>query len=162
MTRTLVRVLLIIAGHLLASLVTGYVVYSALLLSPTGGIGQDATAGGIAFGLMVTMFVAYFAALPASLVIAAAELKSLRMWWYYAVAGSLIGLGLGWMFSPPPWFPWLGLGFGPVAGLIYWAIAGRKAGLSEPYLRYSIVAIFLLVGVVITISTWGSIVLAFF
>jgi hypothetical protein len=162
MTSTLVRILMIIAGFLVAALVTGYVVYGALLLFPTGGAGQDASASGITFGLFVAMFVAYFAALPASLVIAAGEFKSWRMWWYYAIAGSLIGLGLGWMFSPPPWFPWLGLGFGPVSGLIYWAMAGRKAGLAEQMSRYSIVVILLLIAAVFLIGTWGSIVSTFF
>lgn len=162
MTSTLVRILMITAGFLLASLMTGYVVYAALLLFPTGGAGQDASASGFTFGLFVAMFVAYFAALPASLVIALGELKSWRMWWYYAIAGSLIGLGLGWMFSPPSWFPWLGVGFGPVSGLIYWGIAGRKAGLTEQLHRLSIVVIFLIAAVLFAIGTWGSIVSAFF
>jgi hypothetical protein len=153
---------MIIAGFLLASLVTGYVVYAALLLFPTGGAGQDAVSGGPTFGLFISMFVAYFAALPASLVIAAGEFKAWRMRWYYAIAGSLIGLVLGWMFSPPSWFPWLGLGFGTVSGLIYWAIAGRKAGLAEQMPRYGIVVILLLIAVLFLVSTWGSIVTAFF
>jgi hypothetical protein len=162
MTSALVRILMIVAGFLLASLVTGYVVYGALLLFPTGGAGQDAGTSGFSFGLFITMMVAYFAALPASLVIALGEFKSWRMWWYYSIAGSLIGLGLGWMFSPPHWFPWLGLGFGPIAGLIYWGIAGRKAGLDEQMPRYSIVVIFLLIAVLFLIGTWSSILSAFF
>jgi hypothetical protein len=158
----LVRVLIIVAGFLLASLVTGYVVYGVLLLNPSDAMSRDAASSGITFGLMVTLFVALFAAMPASLVIALGEYKSWRMWWYYAIAGSLIGLALGSMFTPPDWFPWLGLGFGPFAGCIYWAIAGRKAGLDTQTPRMAIVVVFLIIAVLFMAGTWGSVMSAFF
>lgn len=158
----LVRVLIIVAAFLLASLVTGYVVYGALFLYPTGGAGQDAQTAGFTFGLFVAMFVAFFAAMPAALVIALGEYKSWRMWWYYAIAGSAIGVTLGAMFSPPDWFPWLGLGFGPFAGAIYWAIAGRNAGLNDQTPRLVIVVILLLIAVIFMAGTWSSILSSFF
>lgn len=162
MVVTLIRILIIIVAFLLASLVTGYVVYGALYLFPTGGVGQDAQTAGFTFGLFIAMFVAMFAAMPASCIIALGEFKSWRMWWYYAIAGSAIGLLLGTMFSPPDWFPWLGLGFGPVAGALYWAIAGRNAGLVERTPRFVIVAIMLVLALLFMLGSWGSIVNAFF
>jgi hypothetical protein len=162
MTTTLVRILTIIFAYLLASLVSGYVVYAALLIFPTGHGSQDAAAGGFSFGLFISLMVVYFAALPALLVIALAEWRRWTMWWYFSVAGSVIGALLGWTFSPPPWFPWLGLGFGPVAGLIYWAIAGRKTGFAERYNRFSIIVVLLLIAVVFIVSTWGAVFQAFF
>jgi hypothetical protein len=162
MGMALVRVLIIVAAFLLASMVTGYVVYGALLLYPTGGAGQDAQTAGFTFGLFVAMLVAFFAAMPAAVVIALGEFKSWRMWWYYAIAGSVIGLTLGIMFSLPHWFPWLGLGFGPFAGAIYWAIAGRKAGMTEQTPRLAIVVVMLIVALFFMVSTWGQIMSTFF
>ncbi len=141
--RALVHTVKIFLAYALAALAAGYAVDVALLIVPSGGHGQDAGAGGITFGLMITFFVAIFAALPASLVVAAGEFKAWRMWWYYALAGALIGIALGRMFSPPPWFPWMGAGFGPVSGLIYWAIAGRYAGLADTRHRNLLAAMFL-------------------
>lgn len=156
MTNALLRTASIIAAYLLASLAAGYAVHVALLAEPTGHLGQDATAGGLTFGLMVTVFVIIFASVPASLVISLGEFKSWRMWWYYAIAGSLIGLGLGAMFAPPSWFPWLGLGFGPVSGLIYWGIAGRKAGLEDQNPRLVIALIFLVIALISLIFGWSA------
>ncbi len=149
------RILVILFGYILASAATGFIVYAALRLFPSGGFGQDASRNGFIFSYMVTLFVMYFAAVPASLVIAWGEFRAWRMWWYYAIAGSLIGLGLGYGFSPPWWFPWLGLSIGPISGLIYWGIAGRKAGLAEAYPRNAIVATFIAIAVIIAFLSWG-------
>jgi hypothetical protein len=156
MTSALLRTVSIIVAYLLASLAAGYAVHLALLTEPTGNLGQDATAGGMTFGLMVTVFVIIFASVPASLVVSLGEFKSWRMWWYYAIAGSLIGLALGTMFAPPTWFPWLGLGFGPVSGLIYWAIAGRNAGLEDQNPRLVIALIFFVIALISLVFGWSA------
>jgi hypothetical protein len=154
-TRALLHIMKILLAYALAALAAGYAVDAALLVVPSGGVGQDAGAGGITFGLMVTFFVGLFAALPASLVVSIGEYKSWRMWWYYAIAGALIGYVLGKLFSPPLWFPWFGLGFGPVSGLVFWAIAGRSAGHPEKGARNLIAALFLCLAVILLLSSWS-------
>jgi hypothetical protein len=152
----------LVFAYLLASLATGIVVYISLLMFPSGGMGQDAKSGGIGFAFMVSVLVAYFAAAPAALTIAVGEFNLWRMPWYYAIAGSAIGFLLGTMFAPPEWFPWLGLGFGVVAGLIYWVVAGRKAGPAENTARRVVVGIFGLVAAVFLYATWASMFGVFF
>jgi hypothetical protein len=131
----------IVIAYLLASVVTGYVVDLSLLAD------SSATADGarkdlLGYGLFITFFVTYFAAAPAAATVALGEYSSIRRWWYYALAGSAIGFGLGSMFKPPEFFPWLGLGFGPVSGLIYWAVAGRNAGLADHRSRLVVAGLF--------------------
>jgi hypothetical protein len=149
MAEALLRIVRILIAYALASLAAGYAVYISLLVMPSAGMGHDASASGISFGLMVTMFVALFAALPAAIVISWGEFRAWRMWWYYAIAGSVIGAVLGKMFIPPHWFVWLGLGFGPVSGLIYWAVAGRTAGPQSPSTRNGLTIVFLGIAVIL-------------
>jgi hypothetical protein len=148
MTDALLRFIKILVAYGLAALAAGYAVYLALLIFPSATFGHDATAAGFTYGLMVTMFVSIFAALPAALVVSLGEFRSWRMWWYYAIAGSAIGATLGKMFAPPEWFLWLGLGFGPVSGLVYWVVAGRSAGMENATLRNGLAAIFLIITIV--------------
>jgi hypothetical protein len=124
------RLLRIVAAYLIASLVTGYVVYASLFFD-TSGMGTDARNGGLGFGLLITFFVACFAASPAALTVAVGEVNSWRSWWYYGLAGSLIGLVLGFMFKGPAFFPYLGLVLGVGSGAIYWKLAGQMAGLAD-------------------------------
>jgi hypothetical protein len=149
-TDALIRLIKILLAYGLASLAAGYAVHISMLLSPADAANREASTAGVTFGLMVTMFVAIFAAMPAALVVSLGEFRSWRMWWYYAIAGSFIGATLGKMFGPPEWFVWLGLGFGPVSGLIYWLIAGRNAGLQNPLFRNGIAVILLLIAIVMS------------
>jgi hypothetical protein len=156
MANVLLRFAYILLAYGLSALAAGYAVYIALLIIPHGSSGYDAQTGGIAFGLVITMFVAIFAVAPASLVIAVCEFKSWRDWWYYAIAGAVIGLILGKVFSPPHWFAWLGLAFGPVSGLIYWGIVGRTAGLAIANQRLVIAGVFAIVTVLSSVITWAA------
>jgi hypothetical protein len=156
MANALLRLAYILLAYFLASLAAGYAVYGALLIAPSDGPGQEASNAGMTFGLMVTLFVAIFASVPASLVIALGEFKTWRMWWYYAIAGALIGFGLGTMFAPPDWFPMLGLCFGPVSGLIFWGIAGRQAGLAAQNPRVAVAVVFLIFALISLIYGWSA------
>ena len=149
------RLLRIIAAYSLASLITGYVVYGSVLFSGDG-MGSDARSGGIGFGLMVTFFIAVFAACPAALTVAVGEIRSWRMWWYYSIAGSLIGLGLGIMFSGPAFFPYLGVSFGVVSGAIYWWLAGRVAGLADDSPRRVVALILFALVATFFIVSWSA------
>jgi hypothetical protein len=130
---------LILIAFLISSVITGYMVDLSLLFY-VGDFSDKARENFPVFGLSITLFLTYCAVTPAAATVAVGEFFRIRHWWYYVLAGSAIGLGLGTMFSPPEYFPWLGLGFGPVSGLIFWYISGRRAGLDNPFMRYGIAA----------------------
>ncbi len=121
------RIARILLAYAISCLVTGYVVWASLFWDGTVNTGFRAPG----FGLFITLLVTWFAATPAGLTVLLGEAKAWRSPWYYALAGSLIGLGLGSLFNSTWFFPWLGVSFGLVSGAIYWAIAGRHAGASD-------------------------------
>ena len=45
---------------------------------------------------------------------------------------TLIGMALPVLVGLDRWYILVGLGLGPIAGMIYWAVAGRRAGLRSP------------------------------
>ena len=149
------RLLRIVAAYLFASLITGYVVYGSLFFD-SGGAGKDAQNGGLGFGLMIAFFIAVFAATPAALTVAVGEIKSLRMWWYYSLAGSLIGLVLGFMFKGPAFFPYLGLVLGVGSGAIFWKLAGSVAGLADDPSRRVVALVMFAVAAFGMLWTWSS------
>jgi hypothetical protein len=93
------------------------------------------------FIFTVSAFVAAFSFLPAVIAILVTETFGLRSIVFYALAGGLIGLFCGYslgFIGPLPRFDFdmpLGTNFellaaaGIAAGLVYWLIAGRNAGL---------------------------------
>jgi hypothetical protein len=93
------------------------------------------------FIFTVSAFVAAFAFIPAIVAILVTETFGLRSVLIYALAGGLIGLFCGYslgFIGPLPRFDFdmpLGTNFellvaaGIAAGLVYWLIAGRSAGL---------------------------------
>jgi hypothetical protein len=93
------------------------------------------------FIFTVSAFVAAFSFVPAVVIILITETFRLRSVIFYAVAGGLIGLFCGYTLGfvePMPQFQFnmpLGTNFellaaaGIAAGLVYWLIAGRNAGL---------------------------------
>jgi hypothetical protein len=135
------RILVILFACLLASLAAGLIVSLAVLIPMVGDLalgpyGQDAFAVVVTFG---ALFVSAYALAPLLLVIVCAEAFAIRALLFYALAGALMGAVLYFNFSG-----WSGRaltagGFarrelevmaaaGIVAGLVYWAIAGRNAG----------------------------------
>jgi hypothetical protein len=93
------------------------------------------------FIFTVSAFVAAFSFVPAVIAILVTETFGLRSVVFYALAGGLIGLFCGYslgFIGPLPRFDFdmpLGTNFellaaaGIAAGLVYWLIAGRNAGL---------------------------------
>lgn len=124
MIAVLRRLLMIYLAYGLAALASGFLVaHTEYAIQPAEMI----TVTGYAFlvSIMIALYAAPFAAATALI----GEFRGIRRWWFYAAAGSLTGLVLGLMFKGPQWFPWGGLGYGAVAGLIFWVLAGRRAGL---------------------------------
>ena len=75
-----------------------------------------------------TALIAIYASLPAAVTALIGEITANQNKFYYSIAGCLIGVALpiyvGMTFLLP-----VGLLLGSVAGLIYWRVAGRNAGL---------------------------------
>jgi hypothetical protein len=122
---TLKRIILIVVGYVLAALASGQAVAAAAQFFGPRMLQEGRM---IDQGLIVGLFIGGFAVVPAAVVVLVGEQVRLRFWAYYAVAGSAIGCALGWMFMDEWQHRWVGLGFGVVAGLIYWGVVGRQAG----------------------------------
>jgi hypothetical protein len=92
----------------------------------------------------ITWFIAILATIPAIVLVAVGEFRSVRSIFYYAIGGSIIGMGLPliavskFLDLPEPvtmaiesWYSALGFVLGYIVGVIYWFIAGRNAGLRQ-------------------------------
>ena len=77
---------------------------------------------------LAIMLIGMYAALPALVAVVIGEVRAIRHRLYYIVAATLIGMALPVVVGLDRWYILVGLGFGPVAGLIYWFVAGRNAG----------------------------------
>ncbi|MBC8037862.1 MAG: hypothetical protein H7X89_11670 [Rhizobiales bacterium] len=125
----LARLFFILVGYGLASIASGIVVgviyfWSDLAKQPSFfGLMSEI----IFFCTIVAYFIAIFAALPALAVVLCGEWRALRSLGYYAVAGCLIGVALPIVVGFKDLIA-VGLACGPVAGAIFWRVAGRNAG----------------------------------
>ncbi len=135
------RVFVILFALLCGSFAGGVLVAIAFLVPEVGALdlpplGHGAVAVFATFGFV---FISAYALLPALLVIIAAEAFAIRSVLFYAVAGGLLGAIL--ILNSDGW-DWRAIQIdggarreleimaaaGIVAGFVYWAIAGRKAG----------------------------------
>jgi hypothetical protein len=134
------RLFVIFLGFLAACLVAGMIVVFAVLFPELsdldGPIDQSAVNVVLGFGFI---FISGFALLPAMLVVLITEAFYIRSMLAYALGGAVVGLAcyLGLVPFDPATMRFDGIirrhleimtGAGIVAGLIYWAIAGRNAG----------------------------------
>jgi hypothetical protein len=142
-----IRLLVIVVGYVVAVLM-GWLAFvlmdwakvnglSALLLLTSANAMEQVARIVLRFGLSTAIG---FALLPCAVFIAAAEWFRLRSFLIYAYAGGIMGLWLQLRFTNAQlsvwrefgWYTWSDLGIraaaGVVAGLVYWAIAGHRAG----------------------------------
>jgi hypothetical protein len=136
------RLIVIFFAFLVASFVAGLVVviavmypeWSSLDLGLTDREGLAVMAG---FGFI---FVSGFALLPALIMALVTEAFSIRSILFYGLGGALFGLGVYLAFTQfdASAMTFVGVerrelevmtGAGIVAGLVYWLIAGRRAGM---------------------------------
>jgi hypothetical protein len=136
----LIRFAVILIGYLVASLAASaflnILFLAALGLAPDQ-VHPTATAS-LYFSIpFVALFVAYFAFMPAAVVILIAELLGRRDWLFYALGGAVIALAfLGFVhrvgdanFDVTETNARLAvIGCGMVGGIFYWLSAGRWAG----------------------------------
>jgi hypothetical protein len=122
------RMLLIIAVYLLCCLLTGYSVLGLMTIADPRGAME-----GFPLGFFMSVIIALFAALPASIFVSLAEHFSLRHWWIYSAFGAAAGLGIGSLMMVKPWFPFAGIGMGVVIGVVFWAAVGRNAGILKTH-----------------------------
>lgn len=146
--RVLWRLVVIVFAFLLASMAAGIVITLAVLFPTWSDFAIGAYDEGVrrvmlTFGLV---FVSGFALLPAVLIIALAEAFAFRSVLYYALGGAVIGfivfasLGTDLSLLSVNGFARreteIMIGAGIIAGLVYWLVAGRRAGLfAEPARR---------------------------
>lgn len=130
MKHLLKRLAFILIGYALASIASGIVVWFVYLGHSIFARPSIAAMFSESFVICgaVTLFIAAYAALPALLVVVIGEIRQIQVWLYYAVAGCLIGGALPVVVGMTELIP-TGILFGPIAGLIYWWIAGRRASL---------------------------------
>ena len=135
------RIFLIIFACLIASLAAGMVVAIAVLMPAWSDLALGSLDDGT-FGVVVAfgaMFLSAFALLPLLLVVVLAESFAIRSVLFYAVAGAGLAAVLYLHFRSWDTLAFSVNGFarreleiiaaaGIVAGLVYWALAGRKAG----------------------------------
>jgi hypothetical protein len=109
----------------LARILAGYAVASF-----ASGIAVAVAIGNPMAAPFIALMIAAYAAAPSLAAILLGEFKPVRSVRYYVVAGTIIGTGLPLvlMGRSDAFLPIVGLCFGPVAGAIYWWIAGRRAG----------------------------------
>lgn len=141
---------LILAGYVAASLAGSAFIH--VLFFATAGFTPEQlppviTGASIISIPLAALFVAYFAFMPSTVAILIAELFSLRSWLSYALAGGGVGAVIAGAMWQATRFPDVAedlgaqpnivserplvlaiVGAGIVAGIAYWAVAGRFAG----------------------------------
>jgi hypothetical protein len=135
------RLFVILFAFLAACLVAGMIVVGAVLFPEFSDLGAGPVDSGalniiIGFGFI---FIGGFALLPATIVVLITEAFYVRSALTYAVGGGVVGLAcyLGLIPFDPATLHFEGIvrrhleimtGAGIVAGMVYWMIAGRNAG----------------------------------
>jgi hypothetical protein len=136
----LVRFAVILFGYVVASLAASAFL-NILFLASLGTMpqhGEPMAAASLYVSIpFVALFVAYFALLPACIVILIAEILGRRDWLFYALAGAVVaGVFLGMVdhagdttFAVRETSAIMAvIGGGMVGGIFYWLAAGRLAG----------------------------------
>ena len=136
----LVRFAAILAGYVVASLAASAFLNVLFLahLGYTPANPEPTATASLYFSVpFVALFVAYFAFMPATVVILIGEVLNRRDWLFYALAGAVVaGIFLGFVhrtadinFDVTETNARLAvLGSGMVGGIFYWLFAGRWAG----------------------------------
>ena len=136
------RIIVIIFAVILASLAAGIMLAIGIIAPDWTTMDSDPVERVTFFvvAFFATSFIGAVAIFPALLLIAVAEAMRIRNILYYAVAGAVVGLAsyLGSNISlrlenttdvtPVGHVLQLAAAAGIIGGLVYWAIAGRKAG----------------------------------
>ena len=135
----LIRFAVILGGYLLACLAAaamlGILAFATGQTAPGDELGPYALPALIGMAPIIAIFVAYFAFLPAILIVALAEWFGWRSWLAYALGGGLVGVAVYVLQSatrgdtPASELLPIMAASGIVAGLAYWLMAGRSAGL---------------------------------
>ncbi|WP_421915518.1 hypothetical protein [Mesorhizobium sp.] len=137
----LVRFAIILFGYAVASLAASAflnIIFLAYLGFTPEHAAQPATTASLIFSIpFVSLFVAYFAFMPACIVILVSEILGRRDWLFYALGGAVIAaifLGLAHQSGDSDFAVadtqaiMTVIGCGMVGGIFYWLSAGRWAG----------------------------------
>ena len=134
----LVRVLVVSAAFLIASVVAAFVIMFAMFLEWEEVLRTTGSSAGWLAVSVFALIVSFKGLLPALLVIGLAEALRLRSPLFYAAVGGAGLVGLYYALGLAERSPGGGIlvgrdleimaGAGIAAGFVYWAMAGRKAG----------------------------------
>jgi len=128
----MVRVGRIVAAYLLASAASALAVTLVCFFFTVLGPGPNSVEEAFRLWAIVTLLIAALALVPALVAIGVAEWRPIRHAGYYAAVATVVGIGEAWAVgggrSGNALLP-TGLVFGPVAGWIYWRLAGQRAGM---------------------------------
>ena len=69
-----------------------------------------------------------FATIPSAVLVMIAEHFAIRSLWYYGVVAVVTGLVLARIFANQTWMYFVTAGLGVACGAVFWAVAGRNAG----------------------------------
>lgn len=126
-----------IAGYLASLFATSVICGTYLLFSVAKSVSDYKTAPTVTLIIFIAYITISSSALPAGISILAGEVKALRHFAYYMLAGALTG-GVAWFdfgslnvkgtMLVTPDYTILCIVSGAVGGLVYWLIAGREAG----------------------------------
>ncbi|WP_269931860.1 hypothetical protein [Aminobacter sp. HY435] len=134
-----------VLGYLAASLAASAFL-NVIFLGAAGLMAADippeVATGSMVFTIPFTaLFVAYFAFVPAVIVMLLAELLGKRDWLFYALAGGFVALVfIGFAYQGgdqgfayrDPLLPVSIIGSGLIGGIAYWFVTGRFAGTLRP------------------------------
>ena len=124
-------------AYIVASLVAGLVLSAYGMVISAQPLDSANLAKTGALSLFYAAMVLVMAVLPSALLIILAEFFSWRPLWLHLALGAALGAGFarfldqGNPFDPRTFAAFIAAGL--LASLVYWAIAGRKAGLRAPF-----------------------------
>lgn len=134
----LVRFAMVVFGYAVAALVASLFINFVFIGSFEDAVELINGPSGLVVAFF-TLFIGYFAFVPAIVAIVAAELLGRRDWLFHALAGAAVSVSAtaiyvgtaGWQAGEAEQtdLSLAVIASGVAAGLAYWAIAGRRAGL---------------------------------
>jgi hypothetical protein len=119
---------LICLAYVAACLVAGFSFVVGVEVIEPGSLSQSSKLGTFLLGTTFAKLIGMFAFLPALLIIVIAEAMSLRQSMFFVLVSAVLGGMLSLVLFRNPELNFLFCGVGALAGLTYWAIAGRQAG----------------------------------
>jgi hypothetical protein len=119
------RFLQILFAYGLTALVAGYGATTLLFMADPS---RNSIIPLLPLGAFASMIIALYVAIPALLLVGLAEHFRIRSVFFYSGIAIIAGVVLGYLMTVEWWLPLAAIGLGLVCGGLFWALAGRRAG----------------------------------